>query len=121
MIDHGIIPCEIASKSNARRWIPKARRFIKSSKALKFVEAADAVLPSLVPLYEGPVSVVARCYYATRRPDLDPQLLLDVLQGRIFQNDRQVQELHAFKFIDRSGGRVEWEVREAPPEWANEV
>lgn len=117
MIASGVIPAECASKSNSRRFT-KTGRLIKSKKALDFVEVAGVSVLKQEPLYDGPVSVTAYCYYASRRPDLDPQLLLDCLQGKVYVNDRQVVELKAVKCIDRKNPRVEWIADYAEWEWS---
>jgi Holliday junction resolvase RusA-like endonuclease len=111
-IASGVIPCQIASKSNSRRQVRwrGSPRFIKSKPALAFMEAAAMSIPTLAPLYEGLVTVRALCVNRDRRPDLDPALLMDALQGRIYQNDRQVYGLVAIKTVDKDNPRVEWSV-----------
>ena len=37
-----------------------------------------------------------KIFYKTRRPDLDESLILDLLQGRVYENDRSVKS----KFIE---------------------
>jgi hypothetical protein len=57
-------------------------------------------------LFRAPqaVKVTALVYYASRLPDLDESLILDVLEGFAYGNDRQ----------------VEWkDVRKAPPDKQN--
>ena len=113
----GVIPLQLVSKSNSRRLV-KIRGSIvpiKSKAALEFMAYAmtwawtDAAVP--FP-WTFPVVLTARCYYASRRPDLDVALLMDWLQARgIILNDRAVHEIHAYKFLDPKQPRVEWEIR----------
>ena len=46
-------------------------------------------------LLKGQVVVHIKSY-ASRRPDLDESLILDLLQGHVYENDRQVKEKHIF-------------------------
>ena len=83
---------------------------IKSKPAMAFVEAASLAIPQMETLYEGLVTVTATCYYRSRRPDLDAELLMDCLQGRVIQNDRQIWCKHLFRGLDKDNPRVEWTV-----------
>ena len=70
----------------------------------------DGVIRQVLPMHSmlvGPLKVTATLYYASERPDLDPSLLLDALQKRIYKNDRQVRELHVIHAIDRKNPRAE--------------
>jgi Holliday junction resolvase RusA-like endonuclease len=100
---------EAASKANSRKfaWINGRMVSIKSDKALGFVRSASTQLRRMSPLLEGPVRVTMTMYYASQRPDLDESLVLDVLQGRAYSNDRQVREKHVYHRIDRARPRVE--------------
>lgn len=107
----GTILGEPASKSNSRRMvrIGGVVRFIKSVKALNYERLIGS---QIAPLPEdkrlrGRLAMTAHIYYATNRPDLDPSLILDGLQGRIYDNDRQVREMHIHHHIDRARPRAE--------------
>lgn len=106
----GAIHANLASKANSRRFI-RPGLIIKSKPAMEFVAAAEKVISTLPTLWEGPVALYADVFYKNRRPDLDVSLLMDVLQGRIYQNDRQVEEIVATKHWDKLDPRVEWEVK----------
>jgi Holliday junction resolvase RusA-like endonuclease len=54
-------------------------------------------------------------FYASRRPDLDESLILDCMQGRIYENDRCVKEKHIFWGLDKEDPRAEIEVIKMPP------
>lgn len=105
----GVIYGEAASKANSRKaaLIAGKPRFIKSDKARKYAaDVARQILPLRQPLV-GALRFTATIYYATQRPDLDPSVILDALQGRIYLNDRQVREMHLFHRIDKHSPRAE--------------
>jgi len=105
---------EPASKANSRKmvYIGGKPMFIKSGKALNYVEAFKqqcVVAPS--QLIEGDVVVTIRIWYASRRPDLDESLILDLLQNVAYENDRQVKEKHIYWMgVDKLNPRCEIEV-----------
>jgi len=114
---------ECASKSNSRKLVTIANRpaFIKSSKALAFERDALIQIPaSAKQMIEGDVSLKATIYYATRRPDLDESLLMDILQAKykqghlirkgVYKNDRQIKEKHIYWGLDKVNPRVEVEI-----------
>ncbi len=107
---HFIIHGEPASKANSRRWTGKF--FIKSSKALGYVKAFDEQCPRLEPMLSGDVRVTIKIYYASRRPDLDESLILDCMQGKIYENDRAVKEKHIFWGLDKKNPRAEIKIEE---------
>lgn len=111
----GTIYGEPVSKANSRRLVMFGKRpaSIKSEKALDYAEAAARQIPSRIAPYEGPVTVSIDIWYASRRPDLDPSLILDALQSRIIKNDRQVFALDCRKFIDKACPRANVIVRAA--------
>jgi len=87
----GTIMGEPASKANSRR-PTRSGKWIKSQKALDYAESAKMQLACMPgrPLLEGPLKVRIVIHYRTRRPDLDESLILDLLQGFVYKNDRQV-------------------------------
>jgi len=108
---------EPASKSNSRKvvMIRGAVRVIKSDKARAYAEAFLTQCRPLKTLLEGDVSVSMKIYYASRRPDLDESLILDLLQGIVYTNDRQVKEKHIYWGLDPDNPRAEIEVKKMPP------
>jgi len=122
-MDHGpvifTIHGEPASKSNQRRLVTiKGKpRMIKSQKALDYGKSFEAQCPKLDPLIEHSVYVVMTIYYGSRRPDIDggASLILDLMQGLIYKNDRQVDCLIVTKELDRDCPRAEIEVRKYEP------
>ena len=53
------------------------------------------------------VKITMTIYYASRRPDLDESLILDLLQGVVYVNDRQVKEKHIYWGLDKENPRTE--------------
>lgn len=96
---------EPASKANSRRWTGKF--FIKSAKALSYVKAFEEQCPRLDELMDGDLRVTIKIYYASRRPDLDESLILDCMQGYIYQNDRAIKERHVYWSLDKENPRAE--------------
>lgn len=100
---------EPASKANSRRVVRfgNMSRLIKSQKALDYGEAFRLQVKPLSPLIEGDVRVYIRIWYASRRPDLDESLILDLMQGLFYENDRQVKEKHIWWGLDKECPRAE--------------
>lgn len=100
---------EPASKANSRRVvrIGGMSRMIKSQKALNYAESFKRQAVPIHPLMEGAVSVEIHIWYASRRPDLDESLILDLLQDVVYTNDRQVREKHIFWHLDKLNPRCE--------------
>lgn len=100
-----VIHGEPASKANSRRWTGKY--FIKSEKALNYAKDFAKQCPVLDELMEGDLRVTIKIYYASRRPDLDPSLIFDLMQDRIYTNDRQIKEQHLYWGLDKEDPRAE--------------
>ena len=96
---------EPASKANSRRWTGKY--FIKSEKALNYAKEFGKQCPVLDPFMAGDLRVIINIYYASRRPDLDASLIFDLMQGRIYLNDRQLKEMHLYHGLDKDSPRAE--------------
>ena len=104
-----IIFGEPASKSNSRRLVRYGgvSRLIKSEKALNYSDVFKQQCRPLAKLMTGDLRITLRIYYASRRPDLDESLILDLMQGLIYENDRQVKERHAYWGLDPDNPRAE--------------
>ena len=107
---------EPASKANSRRVVRfgNMSRVIKSRKALDYSASFREQCPPLTPLMDGDLRVTMRIYYATRRPDLDESLILDLMQGLVYENDRQVKERHTYWGLDPANPRAEIIVDQLP-------
>ena len=64
--------------------------------------------------FAGPVAVYLRVYRARKSGDLDNSIkvLLDALCGVAYADDKQIVELHSWRFDDPRNPRVEVEVRQ---------
>jgi hypothetical protein len=104
-----IIFGEPASKANSRRVVRFGgmSRLIKSQKALSYSDVFRQQCRQLDKLMTGDLRVTLHIYYASRRPDLDESLILDLMQGLIYENDRQVKERHAYWGLDPENPRAE--------------
>ncbi len=93
-----IIFGEPASKANSRRVVHYGgmSRLIKSAKALSYSDVFKQQCKPLATLMTGDLRITLHIYYASRRPDLDESLILDLLQGYVYANDRQVKQLKVY-------------------------
>ena len=104
-----IIFGEPASKANSRRVVHYGgmSRLIKSKKALSYSDVFKQQCGKLPTLMTGDLRVTLYIFYASRRPDLDESLILDLMQGLIYENDRQVKERHCYWGLDPDNPRAE--------------
>lgn len=68
----------------------------------------------ITPLMSGDIKLHITIYYASRRPDLDESLILDLLQGLVYINDRQVKERHTYWGLDPDNPRTEIIIEQLP-------
>lgn len=113
---HFTIPGEPSSKANSRRLVTVggSPRFIKSKDAIAYTQAVKFFAPVLPSLLTGELAFEARIYYTSQRKDLDPSIILDGLQGRIYENDRQIREMHLYHGIDKDNPRAEISIYPRP-------
>jgi len=99
---------EPASKANSRKIVLIRGRpaSIKSDKARKYASYFLEQCQPLDELFETDVKVEMLIYYASRRPDLDESLILDLMQGVIYKNDRQVKQKNIYWGLDRERPRT---------------
>jgi Holliday junction resolvase RusA-like endonuclease len=111
-----IIFGEPASKANSRRVVHYGgmSRLIKSKKALSYSDVFKQQCKPLATLMTGDLRVTLHIYYASRRPDLDESLILDLMQGLIYENDRQVKERHCYWGLDPDNPRAEIIIEKIP-------
>ena len=105
---------EPVSMKNSRKIVKFGNRpgLIKSDAARAYEDDVITQVRTLPKLFEGDLVATAHVYYKTRRKDLDIELLFDCLQGRIYQNDRQIKEKHIYWHLDKKSPRVEIEIKE---------
>jgi Holliday junction resolvase RusA-like endonuclease len=98
---------EPASKANSRRVVRynNLSRVIKSQKALAYSDQFRQQCVPLDPLMDGDLVMTIHIWYGSRRPDLDDSLILDLMQGVIYKNDRQVKERHLYWHLDKDNPR----------------
>jgi len=103
-----IIKGEPASKANSRRLVSIGGkpRFIKSKKALAYTRTFQLQCPTRENLFSNDLFVAMKIYYASRRPDLDPSLILDLLQKYVYTNDRLVKGQYIEWGLDRDNPRT---------------
>lgn len=103
---------EPASKANSRQLVHLNGRpaFIKSAKARAYERDFHLQCKRLDELLQGDLVVHIKIYYASRRPDLDESVILDCMQGFIYENDRQVKEKHIYHALDKTNPRAEIKV-----------
>ena len=99
---------EPASKANSRQLVLIKGRMvpIKSKKALFYIRTFDQQCRILDPLMDGDLAIAMMIYYRTRRPDLDESLVLDLLQGRVYKNDRAVKLKYVEHGLSKDDPRV---------------
>jgi hypothetical protein len=104
-----------ASKANSRRLvvIGGKPRFIKSARALSYKKEFEKQCPILPTLMEGDLEVEIVMWMSSRRPDLDESLVLDLLEKKVYVNDRQIKEKHIYWALDRTNPRVRIRLRRA--------
>lgn len=89
---------KLASAKNSRVPLPDGR-WVKQKSAQQFLDDFRKQVARSNPLFTGPVSLHCLIWYPDNRQDLDIALLQDALQGWVYENDRQVVEVHAIKRI----------------------
>jgi hypothetical protein len=116
---------EPASKANSRMnvMIGGVSRSIKSRKALGYTKMFRDQMPADVTPLEQPCVAHITIWYASRRPDLDESLILDLLQvdekkykdtKGVILNDRQVREKHVYWKLDPANPRCKIRLVEQP-------
>ena len=102
--------------STNRLWRNYHGRMVKSQEAKQY--AADAGMLARVAgvdMLDGDVTMELRLFRPAKRMDIDNHLkvILDSMQGILYKNDRQVNELHVYLADDKENPRVEVKA------WAN--
>ena len=105
---------EPASAKNQRRivTIGGKPRLIKSAKALAYCETFEKQCTGKIELIDGDVALRLDVWYASRRPDLAcMDIIMDLLQGVAYANDRAVKASMSLWNLDRENPRVRVRVR----------
>lgn len=95
----------------------------KSLRAMTFVsieameyKATVRALAQIDRPTDEEVIVTVKWFRAIRSGDLDNRIkcLLDALEGVVYENDKQICEMHTYRFDDPKRPRVEVEIRVVP-------
>lgn len=96
---------------SANRRLTVARgRMVKTAEAREYKEVAGWLTKAIVPdPLPGDVKLRIILYRPSRRSDIDNPLkvLLDSLQGVLYENDKQIRELHVYLKDDKRNPRVD--------------
>lgn len=100
-----------------RYWrVGKQGRLYVSDEAQAYKDDAAMLARSqgLKEPLEGDVAISCRFFRARRSGDLDNRLkvLIDALKGVAYHDDKQITEIHAYRFDDAKNPRVEIEIAE---------
>jgi Holliday junction resolvase RusA-like endonuclease len=88
----------------------QGRRFLtKTGKDLKRLIGLELMTQWKHEVLKGDVTVNVIFYFKDNRKDIDNCLkaTLDCMTGIIWEDDRQITELHVYKEIDKKNPRVE--------------
>ena len=116
---------EPASKSNSRRVvrIKGVSRLIKSRKALQYAQSFVLQCPTLPEMLDADGSRLMAeidIFYASRRPDLDPSLIYDLCQNRLYQNDRSIKHTVTRWHLDKENPRSLIRIRKLSADYGEE-
>jgi crossover junction endodeoxyribonuclease RusA len=94
-----------------RYWRVWRGRAVKSTEARAYQAQVKLMNPGGAA-FVTPVAVSIRVYRPAKRGDVDNaiKVLLDSLKGIAFVDDKQVVELHAYRFDDKHNPRAEVEI-----------
>ena len=94
-----------------RLWRMDKRGFMrKSAEAIAYYELAGfEAIKQGAEITDREIAITLKVYRARKSGDLDNRIkpLLDALQGVAFYDDKQIVEIHAFRFDDKHNPRVE--------------
>lgn len=87
-------------------------RKILSAEARRWKAGVAGLLYGRKPI-SGPVSMTLRWYRASKTGDLDGRIKAtqDILTGVLYEDDKQIVELHAYRSEDKHNPRIEVEVK----------
>lgn len=97
-----------------RYWRTFRGHTVVSDEARKYkVTVGLAMKAACGRIHTGAVVLIAHFYRPQKSGDLDNRLkvLCDALNGHAWHDDKQVEEIHAYRFDDKANPRVEVEVR----------
>lgn len=88
-------------------WVYTGRRVVTSPEARAYKD--EVALLARGDIIRGHVALNVSVFRPAQRGDLDNYLkiMLDALQGILYENDDQITEIHAFRYDDKDNPRVE--------------
>lgn len=99
---------------NQKFFISRGRNILSSKyRDAKHALAQETRLKWIVEPHRGIVEMVVRFYFGDKRKrDVDAyvKILLDSMQGIVYEDDNQVHILHLFKHYDKDNPRTEVEI-----------
>ena len=113
---------EPASKANSRRivFIKGSPRVIRSQKALAYARSFLRQCKALPEMLDADGSLLLTdmdIYYASRRPDLDESLILDLLENQVYKNDRSVRAKTIRWHLDKENPRCTVRILKLPADF----
>jgi Holliday junction resolvase RusA-like endonuclease len=103
-----VIQGEPCSKANSRRLVLIKGRIvpIKSKKALEYSKMFSQQCLTKKEVFTEDLIVCMKIFYKTRRPDLDESLILDLMQGNIYKNDRSIKLKYIEHGLDKESPKT---------------
>lgn len=97
-----------------RYWRNARGRFVRSTAANNYKSTVgwQAIAQGVGNPLDGEVAVTLRWFRGRRSGDLDNRIkvAVDALNGIAYEDDKQIVELHAFRFDDKQNPRLEVQV-----------
>ena len=95
---------------SANRWWRRfGTRMVLSSEARFYKAKVKAMLHGKAKPLKGDVSLTMAWYRGRKSGDLDKRegILIDALQGVLYDNDKQITVIHAYRYEDKDNPRME--------------
>jgi len=99
---------------------PSANRYWRNFRGRTVLSEEARAYKSLIqdkvgeqPMLKGPLVIALLMYRPQKSGDLDNRIkvAIDSLQGVLFEDDKQIVEIHAYRRDDKNNPRVEVEIR----------
>lgn len=96
------------SKANGRAIVKFGKRWgsIKSKEARAYADSFARQVPRIFPCLTGVLYARIHIAYASNQPDVDESIILDAMQVRLINNDRQIRHRTVTHEIDEENPRA---------------